>query len=395
MSNRVDISGRRTAAFRLAASRQWDRLLEAAREWLGENPESPDAHRYAAQSLVNLKRHREAEMHIQSLLASKPADVLGLRMMSMVQFELKQFRKADESIQRAISINPNDHQNWYHLARMAYLQQDRESGFKWISKARELAPNDSEVVNLYALCSGNVEAQLQSLKEALALNPGNANAHNNLGLYYLNRRKDYQQAEACFRSALALYPSSKMARSNLFKTIRHRDRIYRLLCAPRDFLYGLFKDFGNRRGINTVVGMLGVLLWIIFLRFVLGALMFWFALVWPMVKVYEYLIVGDIRAKAGEAAARRGGIWGYRKWSLKLRMVLFGTLLSGFWVSMYLLFLRRSGASDVTRSERVAVASMVAIIGLLLFLLTKMLKRLSFRLQSWRRNRRLKQLVTS
>ena len=395
MSDRVNISGRRTAAFRLAASRQWDRLLEAAKAWLSEDPQSADAHRYAAQSLVNLRRHRDAEKHLQSLLASRPSDVLGHRMMSMVHFELRQFRKADESIQRAISISPNDALNWYHLARMAYLQQDKESGFRWISKARELAPDNSEIVNLYALCSGNIEARLQSLKEALALNPGNANAHNNLGLYYLNIPKDYKQAEACFRSALALSPSLKTARSNLFKTIQHRDRIYRLLCAPRDFTYSLFKEFANRRGRSTVIGMLGVLLWIIFLRFVLGVLIFWFALVWPMVKVYEYLVVGDIRAKAGEAAARRGGIWGYRNWSLKLRMVLFGMLLSGFWCAMYFLLFRKSGASDVARSERVAVVSIVAIIGLMIFVLTKILKRLFYRLQSWRRNRRLNQLEAS
>jgi hypothetical protein len=44
-------------------------------------------------------------------------------------------------------------------------------------------------------------------------------------------------------------------------------------------------------------------IWLLVLRFVLVGLLLWFMWVWPLTKVYEYLTIGDIQARAGVSAA--------------------------------------------------------------------------------------------
>jgi len=133
-----------------------------------------------------------------------------------------------------------------------------------------------------------------------------------MGALYLDQVKDYAKAEECFRRALLFEPASKMIRKNLFVTVKHRDLVYRILCTPKDWLYEGINFFARIRKKNLLLYILMIPLWLLAFRFILGGLIFWFALVWPLTKVYEYLTIGDIRARAGEVGVRRGGFLGYR-----------------------------------------------------------------------------------
>jgi Flp pilus assembly protein TadD len=378
---------------RLVASRQWERLCETAREKLAEDPEDDHAHLLVAQALINLRRHAEAKIHLEKRLAAKPNDDFAHRMMSMVQFAGKEYAAADESIKRAIAIDPQDSNSWYHLAWMCHTQRDVAGGLKWIMKARELAPNDPDILNLYALCVGNGEERANLLREALALDPENALIINNLGSYYLDNLKDYTRAEQCFRQALAIRPSLKVARQNLFVTIRHRDWIYRTLRAPLDFLLNIRASLwgGDRRG--PVKLIIGGLIWFLLFRFVIGGLVLWFALVWPLLKVYEFLVIGDIRKKAGELGSGSGGFMGIRRWPIGARMTIFGILLLGFWSAVVWVIWGQSGNDNAGTISTTAI--MVVMVGLLIYLGVKTAKSFYVRYLTWRRQRRLKHLVSS
>jgi tetratricopeptide (TPR) repeat protein len=331
---------------RFLSSKQWDRALSAAHEWLGKEPENLHAHRVAAQSLINLNREPEAQSHLERVLAGNPEDDFAHRLMSITQFEQGRFKAADDSIRKAISLDPNDAFHWHHLARMSYNQGDRTTARKCAEKARALNPRNADILNLLILCepdgAANVQVKILRYQQALELDPENANLHNNMGAQYLDGLKDYAQAEACFRRALFIDPSSKMFRGNLFIAMKHRDLVYRILCAPKDFLLMIFGVFGDLRQKSWLLYFLLIPIWLVMFRFALGGLILWFALVWPLTKVYEYLTIGDLKAKAGEVGARRGGVLGYRKWSLQFRLSLFGIFLVSFWGMVAWLFLANS-----------------------------------------------------
>jgi Flp pilus assembly protein TadD/type IV secretory pathway TrbD component len=381
----------------LSRARDWSRVLDVALEGLAEEPGDARLHGHAATALVNLQRYDEAEVHVRKALAGSPNNGFYHRLLSMVCFHLKRFREADEAIRRALELNPDDSNHWYHLAKMAHDQGDHGSALKWATKARELDPNNANILNLCAICVRDSGEKEQMLREALALDPQNPFALTNLGSHYLGVAKDYPQAERCFREALAINPGLKLARRGLFMAIQRRDLIYRILSAPRNFL-GQFRSTLLKRGESSLAGRMagavfGVLCWILFFRFVAAAFLLWLALVWPLLKVYEFLVIGDIRAKAGDVGARKGGILGYRRWPIQVRLGVFGAALLTFWGGIFALFYSnviKPGADDPIRDERVAAALGVTILLVILVLFVKIVRSVPRRFQAWLHRRRLK-----
>jgi hypothetical protein len=86
---------------------------------------------------------------------------------------------------------------------------------------------------------------------------------------------------------------------------------------------------GSRKNRMTMAAFI-VLLFCFGRFFIIGALL-WCVWVWPMMKVYEAMIIGDLKAQAGEIGAHRGGFLGYRTWPRKVRLGLFGAILAAFW----------------------------------------------------------------
>lgn len=316
---------------RFLSSSQWDRALETALEWLAQEPVNPRAHLAAGQSLVNLERYHEAESHLLESLKGKPGSGLAWHCLSIVQFNQKRLGAADESAQKAISLNPNNAFHWYHLAWMLYKQGDLPQALKYAEKARQLDPRNASILNMVTLCSpkdrANVSRRLEQYHEALALNPESAEIHNNIGVHHLNFG-DPAAAEASFRRALFFKPAMNVARKNLFLVLKRRDKVYRALCAPRDLVLAMFW----RRRHNWRLYLLLVLPVTFFVfQYFVALLGLWCLFVWPMVKAYEYLTIGDLRARAGDIGAKRGGLFNYRRWPSKLRLGLFALLLAVFW----------------------------------------------------------------
>lgn len=365
---------------RFTSSEQWDRALETAREWLSIEPENIDAHMAAGQALVILNRHAEAERHIAQALTSRPESDIAHRLMSAIHFSAGGFKAADESIRKAISIDPTDAFHWYHLALMCYRQGDRASAKSFGAKALELSPRNPDIMNLVTLCeptdSSNPGQKLAQYHAALELDPENAAIHNNIGAYHLDVSHDYQAAEDCFRRALFFDPAGKTYRSNLFLTLKHRDPIYRALRAPKDFLLQGFSLAHRARRQSILLYLLMVPLWIFALRFLLAGLVLWCIFIWPLIKAYEYLTIGDIQSKAGELGAKRGGFLGYRRWPLKVRLGIFAAFLLLFWGGIAFGWMRKDNLSKDEAWDTVfGIFLFFGLIALLILMLRRMVRQ--------------------
>jgi tetratricopeptide (TPR) repeat protein len=381
-------------AQRFMSSKQWDRSLAASLEWLAKEPENLRAHRIAAQSLINLERTDEAEKHLVKVLAGNPADGFAHRLMSMVYFSRGAFQAADESIRKAISLNPTDAYHWHQLAHMSYRQGDLVTAKKCAERARELNPRDANILNLVILCEPNSQSttakKIHQYQEALALDPENANLHNNLGAQYLDHLKDYAKAEECFRLALFFDPSSKTFRKNLFVTVKKRDLIYRVLCTPKDWLFQAWNFLALTRKKNILLYILLIPVWLLTFRFILGGLILWFALVWPLTKVYEYLTIGDIRAQAGELGVRRGGFLGYRQWPVKVRLSIFAFVLIAFWGAVAFFCMSNNPLADKDLAQ--GILGIFVFVGVLVFLGYFLKRKIKGGIKAWSARKRAKKM---
>ena len=375
---------------RLMESRQWDRVLQAALDWLAEEPEEPAAHFAAGHALVSLDRPAEALPHLEQVVARLPWHGTAHRLLATAHFDLGNHRQADRSIVEAIRLEPDDFRPWYELARMCHEQHDAPNALKWATRALELAPGHPDVVNLYAVCGGPLGTTGAPAEAVLALDPEHALAHVNLGRDHL-QAGDHRKAEACFRRALAIEPLMRVAREDLLLAVRRRDPVYRTLCAPADVLRWIVRNTYGEEGRNRsfVAAAVGLLAWLCLFKFVIAGWILWLIFLWPMARYYEYLVSGDHRSEAGEIGARRGGFLGYRGWPRWLRLTLFAAGLGGFWFGI----LRRIFTDDAVDGGPGPAGLVVVglVVGTVLALrMVEVCRRLEGRVRSWRRERLLK-----
>ncbi|XHR29863.1 MAG: tetratricopeptide repeat protein [Chthoniobacteraceae bacterium] len=394
MSNIPDAPNYSMLLSRLTGSGQWDRAFETARQWLATEPENTQAHLVAGQSLVNLERYPEAQPHVSLVLQNEPENAFAYRLMSIICFHQNQFKLADDAIQKAISLEPHEHRNWYHLAHMSYKQGDSTSARSFAEKARELNPRDANTINLLAMCgpegislSKASTRELDLYMEALELDPENALIHNNIGVHYLNVAKDYKTAEQYFRQGLFFDPSSKLIRNNLFVTLKHSDAFYKVICWPRTILVKFSSLATRARHRSIFTWLLLFPVWVFAARFVIGGLALWFMFFWPLLKVYEHLTIGDILSKAGEIGAKRGGLLGYRGWPFKLRMAIFFFGLLLFWGGVFVLGQNENGRTVLFVLLGSAIAIVVAVN------ITRSIKRSRQSNHARRRAKRMRYLI--
>src|SRR5215813_4796359 len=112
---------------RFVSSGQWESTLETARQWLSVEPENINAHYAAGRTLVTLNRYVEAEPHVTRVLAESPDHIDAHRLMAVIHSTAGRFKAADESIQKAISLDPTEGGSWYELARMCYSHGNQAS----------------------------------------------------------------------------------------------------------------------------------------------------------------------------------------------------------------------------------------------------------------------------
>lgn len=223
MATETETAAFKNLAARFIGSKQWERAQQVAADWLAADPENLQAHRVAAQSLLNLGRYAEAESHTAYVLTRRPRDDYMYRLLSNIRLDNKDYAAALAAIETAISIDPNDFRHWQQRGRVHFHQKEYALARQWLIKARELNPQSADVVQLLASCEANTSdgraRELAMLLEALALNPESPGLHNDLGVYHLNIAKNPVAAEECFRQALEKNPSSKLFRVNLFRTL--------------------------------------------------------------------------------------------------------------------------------------------------------------------------------
>jgi Flp pilus assembly protein TadD len=207
-----------------------------------------------AEALLGLGRAAEARAHVVDVLAADPRNATALRQLARCQAAIGELDDALTTARRAIAAEPEaEHghrvlshvllkrrdftgavraarqalhlapDNWRgHLSLVEALRRvDGPSAYTAARRLVELAPQEPDAHIAYgsaAAAAGDRVTARRSFERALALDPSNATARNNLAVLDM-REKAWRRALAGFRASQRMDPTQQLARTNLDRLI--------------------------------------------------------------------------------------------------------------------------------------------------------------------------------
>lgn len=157
---------------------------------------------------INSKKIIEAQNYIQAA-PNLPNGYLDL---STGYAELKQYSKAIEALDKALSLSSNDEERYvvYYNFTVLYMRlKDTENALKYAELAKQIKP-DSDIDGLIAAINfnkGNKDFAKQSYIESLSNNPGNTIDAINLAIIYI-REFNFVQAGKTLNNLIKANPEA-------------------------------------------------------------------------------------------------------------------------------------------------------------------------------------------
>lgn len=325
----------------LAALDDNEQIIDAAYKILADDPNHPTAHYYLVFAYCSMDKNAEASKHLKALQELAPDDDSTLDAQIMVAVSTNRWGKLAKLAKKGMGRDPERAFYPHYLAVAEGSRGRLKPARKAIALARELDPDDTDIVHLdiqlRRLDAGDSSAaaveQLDSLKEALQLDPEDASLHHSIGEVYREDLHDPKSAIEHFRTALRLNPHEARYQRDLFETVGEKSILYRLFSMPRR----AYRWVGNvLRGIAMQPGSLLFLLFFIKPACVfLGWLLLATLIMMPGCKAYELLLVSELR-KGGRTSTGKMRLWS-RIQDTPLLLRFFGFLLVnlGAWIALF------------------------------------------------------------
>lgn len=237
----------------LAQSRTEDaeRLLGQA---VAEMPNNAEAKSLLA-FVVSMDRDRltEATHLAQQAISDDPEEGLGFRALSTIQLKRNDPKEALASIQQAIMLEPHEVVNYGCKAQCLMVLQRWADALDTAEVGLKLEPDDETCSSIRLLALerlGRVSDALNEGQRLVQNSPDSAEAHASQGWALLNN-DDYKGAQAAFREALRLDPSSEFARMGMAEAIKQTNFLYRGLLKFSMFI----SRFSGKQQIIILVGI--------------------------------------------------------------------------------------------------------------------------------------------
>lgn len=145
-------------------------------------PEHQPARRGLALTLLDLKRHEEAEVECRVLLKRDPADAEAWTIVGMVLSDRGELTEAESAYRRAIELDPRNPVAHHNLGALL-VQMERPEALEALEKARALGADGYEAAynrGRAALNAGELDAAESSFARAVELQPMNIEAQTTL-----------------------------------------------------------------------------------------------------------------------------------------------------------------------------------------------------------------------
>jgi Flp pilus assembly protein TadD len=173
-----------------------------------------------AQRAIDKSDFEAAIAPLQKFLEEKPEVAFAHSQLGYVFTALKRGDEARAEYERAVALDPKMSEAWVNLG-LLLMETDPAAAVTALRKAVEQLPAQSRPRFLLSVAqerTGDLKGAAESLEGASHLDPQDVDTLTRLGIVYL-RQKQYAEAEAKFRAALAIQPKQPAALQGLAQSV--------------------------------------------------------------------------------------------------------------------------------------------------------------------------------
>jgi Tfp pilus assembly protein PilF len=145
-----------------------------------------EAHRYYA----NKQLDKAEEKYLQVLQQDK-TNVPTLANLAAIELDLGHLETAEINIKQAVALAPDDAYSLFVLGRLKFTQRKYDEAIDAFSRAAKRDPQDAQAQNFLGLAlseKGLRGPAETALRKAIQIDPGCADAHNNLAVVYITQQ---------------------------------------------------------------------------------------------------------------------------------------------------------------------------------------------------------------
>jgi Tfp pilus assembly protein PilF len=145
----------------------------------------------AAQRYFAAGQFDKAEVEYLQVLHHDQNNGPVLANLALIQIELNRLADAEKNIKRALIVAPDDSYNLLILGHLKFRQEKYDDAINALSRGAGLDPQDAQIQNFLgmSLCEKGLRGPGETaLRKAIQLQPGYAEAHNNLAVVYITQQ---------------------------------------------------------------------------------------------------------------------------------------------------------------------------------------------------------------
>jgi Flp pilus assembly protein TadD len=144
-----------------------------------------------ARSYFSTKQYDKAEALYLQILREDEKNVGALSDLAFIQIKLNRLDAAEKHLKEALAVAPDDPYTLMILGRLRMTQRNWEEAFQALSRAALSDPQNAEVQNDLGIVlseKGQRGPAETAFRKAVLLQPGYADPHSNLALFYLTQQ---------------------------------------------------------------------------------------------------------------------------------------------------------------------------------------------------------------
>lgn len=194
--------------------KDYPRAIHYFENALSQKPDYAPAHYNLARALHLLGRPSEALRSYRQAIRFNPYFEQAFYNLANLALSSGLIDESEKNFLRFLNMQPNHAKARFGLGNVYVMQGQSDKAYAEFQRSASLEPafvfSHVGMANIQ-MQKGNVDNAIEIYNGALASQPGLAGVHKNLGMIYLQFKKDLEKAEFHFRESLRLDPNQPQA----------------------------------------------------------------------------------------------------------------------------------------------------------------------------------------